>query len=69
MHKNSHALPPGKRRSAQKSLWFFPGFWPFVKSKCTKKQKYFSGGQNEGYFFPEKLLGAQITEHFAGVVV
>ena len=42
---------------------------PFVKSKCTKKQKYFLGGQNEGYFFPEKLLGAQITEHFAGVVV
>ena len=42
---------------------------PFVKSKCTKKQKYFLGGQNEGDFFPEKLLGAQITEHFAGVVV
>lgn len=42
---------------------------PFVKSKCTKKQKYFLGGQNEGDFFPEKLLGAQITEHFPRVIV
>ena len=34
-----------------------------------KKPKYFSRGQQSGDFSPEKLLGAQKTEHFPGVIV
>ena len=34
-----------------------------------KKAKIILRGQNEGHFLAEKLLGAQITEHFPRVVV
>ena len=34
-----------------------------------KKPKIFLRGQQSGDFSPEKLLGAQKTEHFPGVIV